>query len=211
MTNIDIAKITVSDLYRISKIHTSAFPNSAMTQLGLDAVRRYYEWQFIGPHNSENLGAKIEDQLVGFCFGGVFHGSLSGFLHKNRSFLVWRIATHPYLLFNDLVRERILLAGKLFKRFSMPKSSITQKSTMEKSFGILAIAVDPSFQGRSVGRKLMEAEEFIARLQNFPKMHLSVAVNNMQAIQFYERIGWKKVFSQEGTWQGKMEKQLEEQ
>jgi len=38
--------------------------------LGTEAVRRYYEWQLVGPHEVTAISAYINTELVGFCFGG---------------------------------------------------------------------------------------------------------------------------------------------
>lgn len=73
--------LTTSDLPHIVRVHRAAFPDSALTKLGSEAVRRYYLWLLIGPHDAVNVGAfDLENVLVGFCFGGKFRGALSGFL-----------------------------------------------------------------------------------------------------------------------------------
>lgn len=34
----------------VAGVHVAAFPSSALTRLGSEAVRRYYLWQIEGPH-----------------------------------------------------------------------------------------------------------------------------------------------------------------
>jgi ribosomal protein S18 acetylase RimI-like enzyme len=41
------------------------------------------------------------------------------------------------------------------------------------------------------------------------RLNLSVAVDNQQAIRFYEGLGWKKIFNQPAIWTGQMQKDLD--
>ena len=63
-----IRSIELLDLNSIAKIHLAAFPKSALSHLGQEAVRRYYEWQLTGPHDCLAIGA-IDEQgrMLGFC------------------------------------------------------------------------------------------------------------------------------------------------
>lgn len=205
-----ITPIVEHSLVKVSDIHVAAFPCSALTQLGKESVRRYYEWQLLGPHDAVNLGAWLDGRLAGFCFGGIFNGALGGFLLKNRAYLAWRVLTHPWLLGNEMVRGRIALAGRVFQR--QPKVTYpTQSATpAQRLFGILSIAVDPEIQGKHIGQALMQAEESAARERGFMGMNLSVAVDNTQAIGFYKKHGWVKILDPQGNWQGRMEKRFSE-
>ena len=208
--NKDIRFLNNTDLDEISRIHLAAFPRSALTQLGKEAVRRYYDWQLNGPHDAVNLGAWLDGRLAGFCFGGIFNGALGGFLQKNRTYLAWRILTHTWLLGNEMVRGRIQVAGRVFRRRPKVIRPVTQVGPPQRLFGILSIAVDPAFQGKRIGQTLMEVEEASARERGFKGMNLSVAVDNAQAIGFYEHTGWKRIFDMSGNWTGRMEKYFEQ-
>ncbi len=206
-SEITIIQLSTKDLSLIAPIHIKAFPDSALTKLGAQAIQRYYEWQLVGPHNGVALGCTINDELAGFCFGGVFKGAMSGFLQRNRNFLALRVLTHPWLIFNPLFRNRLSGALKIFRKVSRPKSHPAPHATKPPHFGILAIAVHPKYQGLGVGKALMDAEELAAREQGFGQMLLSVSTTNDQAIGFYERIGWSK-FKEDGVWNGRMIKPL---
>ncbi|MBU2507724.1 MAG: GNAT family N-acetyltransferase [Bacteroidetes bacterium] len=54
----------------------------------------------------------------------------------------------------------------------------------------LHIDILPELQGQGIGRKLMDT--FIAKLKelNVPAMHLEVGKSNLNAIQFYEKMGF---------------------
>ena len=190
------------------KVHMAAFTGSALTMLGNTAVHRYYEWQLIGPHDLTALGAFIDNRMAGFSLGGVFQGSLSGFLAKNRRFLVYRILSHPWLLLNPIVRDRLSVGRKGLSNLMKPKrSSLPSESARPRSFGILAIAVEPRLQGSGVGKLLMKRTEEIAHQLSFPEMRLSVHPENNQAVHFYENLHWERVI-RNGEWNGEMKKAL---
>jgi ribosomal protein S18 acetylase RimI-like enzyme len=207
---VQIRELTVDDLERVATIHLLAFPDSAITKLGHEAARRYYDWQLTGPHDAHVIGAYLEGELVGFCFGGLFRGALSGFLRVHRPFLVKRILTHPLLLANPLFRTRLTQGLTALRRFGPQKASAStpQKTPAASSFGILSIAVDPNRQGSGVGRALMDAAEAEARRRGFGGMHLTVHPQNDQAIRFYKSLGW--ACDAEGAeWNGRMRKALD--
>ena len=74
------------DLAGIAGVHVRAFPRSTITAMGSEAVRRYYEWQMEGERVTP-LVAESDRRIVGFCFGGVFRGAMSGFLRRNALYL----------------------------------------------------------------------------------------------------------------------------
>lgn len=194
-----------TDLIDVARVHQRAFPGSALTHLGLDAVRRYYEWQLTGPHDVLALGAFQDDDLVGFCFGGVFRGALSGFVKKNLGFLIGRVLTHPWLIYHSDFRSRLKL-GLVAAGFLKTKHRMSgQLVARGNSFGILSIGVSPQVQGSGVGKKLMNACELFARDRQFDRMRLTVHTNNQQAIFFYSALGWEKDDTEQ-SWHGKMYK-----
>ena len=209
MSSIEIKTVTEHNLSNIANIHLSAFPQSALTKLGPEAVRRYYHWQLHGPHDCHAIAAFEDKQMLGFCFGGVFRGALGGFLQKNKRFLFWRVLFRPWLLFNDIFRERLKTAFRSLRLFPVrkqePKSTVQKK--LVKSFSILSIAVDPAIQTKGVGKALMHAAEEEALRQGYDRMHLTVHPTNTNAVQFYLRVGWLK--NEENPWVGGMYKILE--
>lgn len=202
----EISPLTPGDLGRVAEIHFAAFPRSAMSALGIPALRRYYEWQLTGPHDAAALGVREGGELAAFCFGGVFRGAVAGFLRKNRGFLVLRVLSRPWLVANPLFRERLWLGVTLPLRLRAEKAA-PPPPPRAPSFGILSIAVDPRFEGRGLGRVLMEEMESIARQRGFPAMNLTVDPENGRAVGFYERLGWRRDGAPAG-WKGKMVKPL---
>jgi ribosomal protein S18 acetylase RimI-like enzyme len=229
--------ITHDDLPAVAAIHTGAFPDSALTALGVEAVRRYYAWQLSGPHEMfalgvdavqyDNDGKIVNEQLIGYCFVGVFRGALSGFVGANRAYLARRVLMRPWLLANPLFRERLALG---LRALSSPLRPVTAANTLEvaaaysvstriqdetnksRSFGILSIAVTNVFQSMGAGALLMAKIEAIARQAGFESMDLTVHPSNTRGVRFYERLGWHKDIGKvnEGIWQGRMHKVLME-
>jgi ribosomal protein S18 acetylase RimI-like enzyme len=199
------------DLREVARIHTAAFPDSVLTRLGTEATRRYYEWQLNGPHDAVALGVFCNNNLTGFCFGGLFRGAMSGFLHRNKVFLAVRVITHPWLAMNPVFRDRLNLGTSILtprRSAEIRKQAPSLKGETIRPFGILSIAVHPLRQGLGMGKILMVKCEAIAGLSGFHQMALTVHPANHQAVSFYERLGWERVIT-DGTWRGSMRKHLE--
>lgn len=207
-----VRPIIQHELACAAQIHCLAFPDSALTKLGTEAVRRYYHWLLSGPHDSVCLGAFNGSDMLGFCFGGIFRGALSGYVRANRLFLARRVVTRPWMLANPIFRERLELGMRVLRWNRKPKPAVSPAPSAEpraRSFGILSIAVHPERQGSGVGRLLMAESERIALARGFRQMNLSVHPTNTQAIRFYEGLGWERV-TQDGVWTGQMKKQIGE-
>jgi len=200
-----VRDLSLRDLDEVVRIHTSAFPRSALTRLGAEAVRRYYRWLIEGPHQAVRAGAFVGVDIVGFCFSGVFKGAMSGFLRANQAYLCLRVLTRPWIATNSIFRNRALRAIRILTRKNKRERRI---DVPRPTFGILAIAVDPNRQGLGVGKVLMQQSEEVARKNAFREMSLTVSPSNHRAITFYEGLHWVRVAAN-GSWQGAMKKALD--
>ena len=205
MPDVRVAPLTRQDLAGIVAIHQKAFPDSAITAFGDEAIRRYYVWLLEGPHDAALTGAWLDARLVGFCAAGVFRGAMNGFLRANRRYLALRIATHPRLWLSPLVRDRVRTALQITMRFSRLRR---QTSPQQPSFGILSIATDPDVRGAGAGRALMQEAEARARTRGHERMTLTVHPDNTRAVQFYEQLAWTRRLEPDGSWHGSMQKPL---
>jgi ribosomal protein S18 acetylase RimI-like enzyme len=209
----EVRTLEQKDLSQIAHLHQRAFPESALTRLGLEPVKRYYVWLLTGPHESISIGVFNDDNaLLGFCFAGVFHGALSGYLAQNRKFLTFWLLIHPWLVFNPIVIDRLKIALGIFRkrRITLPRTKNDEATQKQKSYGVLSIATDPSSQGSGVGRQLMEVVEQQALAEGFTRLHLTVHPGNAQAVNFYQYCGWEKSNNAE-PWEGRMVKHLTQQ
>ena len=210
--DVQIRTLEPSDLSRVVEIHMAAFPASALTMLGAEAVRRYYAWLLTGPHKCFASGASPGADLMGFCFAGVFNGALSGFLEQNRAYLFRRLLRRPWLSANPIFRDRIALGFRTLRRFggqSRTAINVPTNQTPEAAppFAILGIAVHPDSHGQGIGRALMFDAEQTARRYKFKEMQLTVQPDNHRAISFYESLSWQKTLIQD-DWRGEMKKAL---
>jgi len=202
-----IFDLSVAHLAEIADVHMSAFPGRALSDLGSEAVIRYYQWLLDDSHQADRFGLIDENKLVGFCFSGKFNGALNGFLKRNQLFLIWKVLSHPRLLFSDFFRMRIQIALSSLKWVKKSDSVDANSKPKKGSYGILSIAVSSDYQGHGYGYQLLLHAEKLALLKKYEWMNLSVDVDNMQAIQFYERNGWKKI-TDGVEWLGHMEKSI---
>jgi ribosomal protein S18 acetylase RimI-like enzyme len=201
--------LTAQDLGDVATVHLAAFPDSELTRLGHEAVRRNYLWQFEGPHDLEAIGVRSDGRLVGFLFGGVFRGSTIGFVKRERWFLLGRVLRNPAMVINAKSLSRIGLAVRLIGRRSGPPQSENPAAVPPSSFGVLSIAVDPAAQGSGYGQQLMDVAQARARAAGFARMHLTVHPENARAVRFYEQDGWVRSPGPDGSWAGQMIKSLE--
>ena len=205
---IELRPIIETDLKAVVQVHKTAFPASAMTQLGEEALRRYYGGLLKGPYESSCMGAFKGEELLGFCFAGVFRGSDSDFVRRNLLYLTWRVITHPTLTRNEIIRERLKYILRIFKPKTRKKSPQAGSSSPgTKRFGILSVAVSSNCQGSGIGKKLMANAEAEALQRGFTSMRLTVHPENQQAVVFYEHLGWKRRLHNK-AWEGFMEKEL---
>ena len=207
MPDLVIAPVRPPELAAVVAIHMKAFSDSAITAFGVEAVRRYYQWLLDGPHDAQLTGAWAGTRLLGFCAAGVFRGAMSGFLRTNRRYLGFHIATHPRLVLNPLIRDRLFRALKITLQFSRLGQRRKRASAAAPAFGVLAIATDPDARGAGAGRALMiEAEQRAGRLGH-KRMVLTVHPSNQRAVRFYEQLGWTRL-GNDPVWSGAMEKAL---
>lgn len=203
-TMVSVREARDADLQAVAELHVAAFPESVLGQLGVEAVRRNYVWQLHGPHDVTALVAELDGRPVGFLFGGVFRGSTIGFVKSQKFFLARQVLRHPKVLLDRIGLNRIRLALRLVSsRWSTPAPEVPA-AVPRSSFGVLAIAVDPTVQGHGVGRELMAVASATATADGFESMHLSVHPDNLQAVSFYESLGWQRSPEDDGGWVGRM-------
>ena len=199
--------LSLPDLQGVARVHRAAFPRSAISRLGHEAARRYYEWQLTGPHECHAIGMFDSDRLIGFCIGGTFNGARSGYVRSNLAFLVCMVLLHPWLLSDPMFRVRLRTGLKVLKSFlarsDTTPAHIRSSGHKSDSYSVLSIAVHPDSQNMKVGLALIREAESEARRKGHIRMTLTVNPQNHQAIRFYEKVGWQRVFVDD-RWEGKM-------
>lgn len=206
--------LTSEDLPQVARVHSRAFPRTAMAKLGLEALRRYYYSLMHYDEGAKAIGAFVDDRLIGFCFVGIRRQSDRTFLRHNFVFVAWRIALNPRLLREPMFRDRIVLGVRLIRELlSQPfkrrreRTAGTEVAPEPRSFGIQYLATDPAFHGHGVGKALLGAGEQLSRELGYREIHLGVVPENRHAIGFYQHMGWSKV-PDGASWTGLMHKRL---
>lgn len=209
-----VRQMVPKDFANIALVHKEAFPKSFLTKLGKGATKRYYKWQYFGPHSHYSIVAELKGKIVGFCVGGVSRGSLIGFLKKYKFYLFMNLLTKFWLLFNKELFLKFKYGVGLFlkKVFSSEEktefNNNSENESSPESYGILAICVLPTVQGMGVAKVLMEESEREALRRGFKKMHLTVAGDNTRAINFYQKLGYLSNCKKSGKDFVFMEKEL---
>ena len=204
----NIRVLTSDDIPAVAAIHRAVFPHAAISRLGQGAAKKYYRLLISGLPGLVGLGAFEQNQLAAFCIVGSQQVTEASFVRRHVPFIAWRVATHPWLLVEPFIWSRIGSGLRLL--LPHPPSSVAPAATRrnaDASYAIQHIAVHPGYQGRGLGRQLLIASENLARERGCAEMHLSVYLDNAQAIGLYERMGWQKDF-QDGAWRGFMFKRL---
>lgn len=189
--NLQLKTILKEDINSIAKVHLSAFPMSFFSKLGIEIVEKYYYWLLENDNNLYATMAQVGNKTVGFCIAGSSLKSLKYFLKRYKYKLILSILIRPQIILSKLIKKRIrlLLKNKIFN-----KNKETIEHSLENSFGILIICVLPEAQGKGIAQKLMEDSEKEALNKDFEQMHLSVHIDNIKAIKFYEKMGYLKIF-----------------
>ncbi len=204
---VSVRALTPDDLPAMAEVHRAAFSEAALSLLGNEAVRRYYEWQMEGPHEAESLGAFQGDRLVGLCVGGLFRGAVSGFVRKNVLWLIFRILMTPQIFFTEEMRSRIGIGLRVFFPKAPPKDAPKIPPAAARGYAILSICTHPDVRGSGAGKALILAAEESAKKNGFERMRLTVHPSNSKAIGFYSSLGWQKLKG-DGEWKGSMIKPL---
>ena len=199
-----VRDVREADLDAVAELHVQAFPTSVLGALGVDAVRRNYQWQLDGPHDLTAIVAESQGRIVGFLFGGVFRGSTIGFVKREKWFLARRVMTRPRILLGRIGWKRTALALRLLLRRPARPEPERPDAVPRRSFGVLSIAVDPGCQGLGVGRALMAVARERATERGFEAMHLSVHPSNQRGVSFYRGLGWSESPEPDGKWVGRM-------
>ncbi len=200
--------LATSDLRASAAIHVEAFPHAAISQLGVATAERYHA-SLLARDDVHAFAAVSADRLAGFCFGGTARAVEGAFLRENLWFVGGELLKRPSLVTQPFIHDRIR-AGLRFlhpKDSSVDERNFPAEATASSSFTILYLAVHPDIEGRGVAQQLLEAVESHARSRAFAQMDLSVYLDNVRAIAFYERNGWQRLI-QDGAWQGFMFKSL---
>jgi len=205
---IEFQTLDAAHLRQISRIHVAAFPNGIWTKLGDSVVEQFYLWHLTGPHEvADIIGAFVGGECAGFILTGIFNGSTTGFIRKNRRLLISKIIFRPHLAFDEVFRDRWKRGFKLFRKTFQKPAEKVSPNRKQRSFGFLSMGVLPEYRNLGIGTALMQNAEERAAGRGYAQAHFTVDPGNAKAIRIYEKLGWRKSF-ENGDWKGIMKKEI---
>ncbi len=172
--------------------HINAFPGRFMTEMGDHWLCALYLF-FIKHHGGICLVAvDTGEKVVGLAVGGD--------PNIRNEFLSSAIIRYPHLIFWKFLRKRLVrrvlikeLAGKFRRRHPVDNSGDTKRqSVIIRAGNLLSLCVLPDYKGTGVGGKLIESFKLACAEAGYKRLTLSVAGENIRAMAFYGKHGWRR-------------------
>lgn len=200
---VKIVKATIEDIPRLARCHRVAFPKTLSTAMGQHYVEKMLEWYLVDDRAFIFL-LEENGQCVGYCGGLKFDGtnpvgSASSMIQHSFNAAAKAILIRPWLLVHsEFVAKYRLALKNIWRRLMRNEqpsvsSSKTQMDIVEPHAGLVVIGVDPAYQGKGYGSKLLQEFEAVARELDFQILKLTVKSTNAKAIKSYQRNGWHTI------------------
>ncbi|TXH26908.1 MAG: GNAT family N-acetyltransferase [Cyclobacteriaceae bacterium] len=198
-----IVQATFEDLPRLARCHRVAFPKTLSTAMGQKYVEKMLEWYLVDDRAFIFL-LEEDDQCVGYCGGLKFDGntrvgSASSMIQHSFNAAAKAILIRPWLLVHsEFVSKYGLALKNIWRRLTRDKqpslnSAILQADSVEPHAGLVVIGIDPTYQGKGYGSRLLQEFEAVAKKMGFAILKLTVKSTNATAIKSYQRNGWSIV------------------
>ena len=175
---------------KLSKLHTRAFPDFFLTQLGVNFLDALYKG-YLSDERSGIIVAENNGRLAGFiAYSYDYPNFYKGLMKKH--LLRFAVCSMGAALRHPSFIKRLLGAFK--------KSDSVVKS--EKYVELASICVDPRMGNHGIGSKLIDHLKGMVDLDKYAYINLETdAVNNDTVNRFYVKNGFKLArtyFSAEG-------------
>lgn len=196
-----IVNATFEDLPRLAKCHRTAFPKTLSTAMGQLYVEKMLEWYLVDDRAFIFL-LEEDGQCVGYCGGMKFDGtrragSASSMIQHSYNAAVKAILSRPWLLVHpEFISKYRLMLKNVWKRMMSgkePQSNPPLPVPADPHAGLVVIGVNPFYQGKGYGSKLLQEFEVVSGNMGFKKLNLTVKSENAQAIRSYKSNGWQIV------------------
>lgn len=194
-----VIKSTVFDIDVVAKIHIKAFPNSVSSKMGIRFCKKMMEWFIVNERgcllhivdDNNNVAGYVS--LIKTTKQGQ-PGSFTCITQYAIKTVISSLLLKPWLITSPMFKEKrkaIIRNIKYIIYRKEPESIHTSvNKQFEPSIGIVGIGVDPKYQGRGYGSKLIQSAKIQAKELGFLTLQLSVNKYNSQAIKAYRRNGF---------------------
>ncbi len=195
-----IINSTHNDLFKITNCHRKAFSNSFSSKLGYRYCKKMLEW-YLSTDKAFLFHLKDKNSnCLGYC-GAIINdgtlqtGSSSAMTQYSFKQGMKSLLLRPWLFFHkEMYKNYSFLIKNIKVKLGIlkPKRGCISKNKLKKDpyLGLVVIGVNPLFQGKGYGSKLLLEFEKRARKLNINKLSLSVKTKNLKAIRAYEKNGW---------------------
>lgn len=173
-----IVRLNPQNAQEVAKLHIKVLPNDFLPNLGLGFLTIMHSG-VLSQKGVCGFGYKENGKMIGFIIGVQNSEKLFSGVIKNKIFpltfcLCFQLIKNPFILKKTL--ETLLYP----KKEKGPKSELVVIGVLEK------------YQGKGVGRKLVEALEKDFRQKSIKKYKVTFYAEK-SAKYFYNRLGFKKI------------------
>lgn len=190
---IQINKATINDIQQIAKIHKESFSKiHTLTFFSIGVIGKYYN-EFLNEPDIIFLVLKKNKETIGFILGGESRALQKAQVNFKR-YNFNRIGLECFKnLYNIEFTKKILTSF-----INLIKNKFKEKCYAEnddivpyKSIRLLSIAVNDCYQGKGMGSLLLKSFEAQLDQCGISKYGLTVRKQNISAIKFYRKMGFK--------------------
>lgn len=172
-----VKRLTSKDCLAITKIHTSSLAGDFLPSLGFNFLKTFYDG-VIGKCGVYGFGVFEDGKIHGFVIGTT----------DSSKFFSRAIKAH-------FLKLSLLLTVRLIKNPTLVKNVLETLRYSKKAVGpkaeLVVIAVDEDYQGKGVGKLLIEALESAFRKEEIKRYKLTVHADK-KAVGFYEHLGYSR-------------------
>lgn len=173
-----IKRLTSKDCLAITKIHMSSLAGDFLPSLGFNFLKTFYDG-VIGKGGVYGFGVFENGKVLGFVVGTT----------DSSKFFAQALKAH-------FLKLSLLLTVRLIKNPTLIKNVLETLRYSKKAVGpkaeLVVIAVDEDYQGRGIGKLLVEALESAFRKERIRRYKLTVHADK-KAVGFYEHLGYSRI------------------
>lgn len=182
MDNLKIRLATKSDLTEVAEIHKKQFSDHYLGQFSVKLLERFYNCFF--SQDTIFIVSEANGVINGFIVGGklsLINECTSLFIKNNIILYISEIFFRPHTWIKSVKKFFDIILRRKVQCESLD-------ATMD--FTLLSIAVAPNYLGRNVAKSMILYFDEI--MSNYTDAYfLSVRENNIRAIKFYLKMGFK--------------------
>lgn len=166
------------DIDAAAKILLRSFAGRENARLGASYARAVVRSFMTASSRSLHV-AWVDGRLAGFAAGEAAAGRAARY-RTLRPIAATAFLQRPWIVFDPAIRHMLM------SRLAIDSNDFPPR----ESWFLPIIAVDPDFQGRGLGHKLLHSFEQEGHRRGFGEASLVVLESNMPARTLYEHAGW---------------------